>query len=381
MARAIVIMLLVLASTPGCSSCRRMLDGMGPPQVELADPGSTLVVGIEGEWWSEEPVRIHPLGIAEENLEIGEVLTVDRPASGRIPATSVHGEVLYLARGTDLERRRPLAPKAAVDTRKLVQEPASLLGTERGCFAGLEGRVDFVDFSGAKPGVRKLHEDPGLRKPVDFLVPMDGGLVAVDDEVVPKYAFVLHLHPDRPAVHRFTAELPSGPNEAYTDAAAFEDTLVITATFGVMTGPGNTLYRWPIRRSSGRESGDQLEEFKPEHRPGLAPTLLAGGAYSPWNGLGIVGDHIFIGAGARGIQHGPARGTPGTLHDVGGWCLDLLELAGRLVVLVADGEPEPGTSRVTGKRRILVLEWDGKAEALVEKARHDIEPPLDSLAR
>jgi hypothetical protein len=198
--------------------------------------------------------------------------------------------------------------------------------------------------------------------------------------VVPKYAFVFHLHPDRPADYRYTAQLPSGPNETYSDALVVDGDLVIVATFGVMTGPGNTMYRWPIKKSSDSESGDEFQEFQPEHRPGLAPTLLAGSDYTPWNGLGVIGEHLFIGAGTRGVQFGPVDGKPDRLHDVGGWCLDLVVLGGRLVALVADGELDLETYRVTGKRQIVVLEWDPEKDVLVEKERHDIEPALDALA-
>jgi len=378
--RPVITCCLVLVALAGCSNCRTMIEGMGPPLVDVSRQDASLLVGIEGPWWSEEPVVLHPVRVRSGALELGEAIEVDRPDSGRVPATSVHGQVLYLARGSEVERRRPFASPASVDARKLQGQPASLLGSDGGCFVGLEGRVDYVDFSGSTPELMKLHEDPSLAKPVDFIVPMDGGLVAVDDEVVPKYAFVFHLHPDRPAVHRFTAELPSGPNESYADAVVVDGTLVITATFGVITGPGNTLYRWPVRKSSDSESGEQLEEFQPRHRPGLAPTLLAGSTFTHWNGLGVLGDHLFIGAGRRGVLHGPVDGKPDRLHDVDGWCLDLLVIGERLIVLVADGEEDPETYRVSGARQILVLSWDAEKESLVEKGRHDVEPALDSLA-
>jgi hypothetical protein len=55
-------------------------------------------------------------------------------------------------------------------------------------------------------------------------------------------------------------------------------------------------------------------------------------------------------------------------------------LDGRLLVLVADGELDPGTYRVSGRRQIVVLSWDAGKETLVEEARHDVEPALDALA-
>jgi hypothetical protein len=379
-ARPILSLLLVLVALPGCSSCRRMIEGMGPPLVEVSQQDASFLVGIEGPWWAAEPVVLHPVRLRDGAIEPGEAIEVDRPDSGLVPATSVHGQILYLARGSEVERRRPFASPAAADARKVQGQPASLLGSEGGCFVGLEGRVDYVDFTGSTPELMMLHEDLSLAKPVDFIVPMDGGLVAVDDEVVPRYAFVFHLHPDQPAVHRFTAELPSGPNETYSDVVVVDDDLFITATFGVITGPGNTLYRWPIRKSSDAESGEQLEEFKPEHKPGLTPTLLAGSAFTHWNGLGVLGDHLFIGAGRRGVLLGPVDGKPDRLHDVDGWCLDLLVLGERLVVLVADGEQDPGTHRVSGARQIVVLSWDAGRETLVEEARHDLDLALDALA-
>jgi hypothetical protein len=55
-------------------------------------------------------------------------------------------------------------------------------------------------------------------------------------------------------------------------------------------------------------------------------------------------------------------------------------LGERLIVLVADGEMDPETYRVSGARQIVVLSWDDGKETLVEVGRHDVEPALDSLA-
>jgi hypothetical protein len=282
---------------------------------------------------------------------------------------------MYLARGTGVERREPFTANPATSV-NLGQAPASLLGLGPGCLVGLEGRVDFVEFSGGKGKARTLFEDGQKAKPVDFLVPLgESAFVAVDDVVTPKYAFVFDLEAGSVAEHRFTAELPAGANERYLDVAVRGDELVITASFGVLDGSGNTLYRWSVEK---REAAARPhEEFLPRSGLDESPKLLAGDKMTYWQGLGMIGDHAFIGAGARGVLHTAIPVEDAALLDVGGYVLDLVVSGARILVLTAE-LVEKGDEVDLGQRHVVELAWDG--ETLSEKGRHPLQVAIDWLA-
>jgi hypothetical protein len=283
---------------------------------------------------------------------------------------------MYLARGTGVERREPFTtePVASVN---IGQAPASLLGLGPGCLVGLEGRVDFVDFSDGKGERQTVFESEEIEKPVDFLVPLgESAFVAVDDVVTPKYAFVFDLVAGDVAGHRFTAKMPAGANERYLDVAVHGDELLVTASFGVMDGSGNTLYRWSVEK---RElAGLPREEFLPRMGSGDSPDtkLFAGDQLTYWQGLGMIGHHAFIGAGARGVMHMDIPFKDVLLFDAGGYVLDLVVPGERVIVLVADLVEEKGEVDL-GQRHVVELAWDG--ETLSEKARHPLQIPLDWL--
>jgi hypothetical protein len=347
--------------------------------VELVEPG--FVAGIDGAPWGEDVPAVHPIEIVAGGIVVHDAIGLVRRQDSSLPAVAVGGDDLYVGRGRTVERRTLPFPPGAPVRSPVAGEPSSLLATAGGCFVGLAGRVDHVDFSTTPPRARTAHHDPALVKPVDFIVPAQRGLVAVDDEVMPKYAFVLRLDASRPARLDYTAELPSGPNESYGDVASVDGTLVISATYGVMDGSGNTLYRWPISRKSDGESGDAIGEHRPDFQPGLAPTLIAGRQLTYWNGLAVVDGHLFIGAGTRGVLHMPLEADRADLHDLGGWCLDLVALGGTIVALVAvageDGEPVLVDRLVSGRRQVVLLSW--KDGSIAEISRHDVEPSLDGL--
>jgi hypothetical protein len=342
------------------------------PELSFEKGERTFVVGMIGEAWKEDPVTVHALRVGERGVELGQAIGL--PRRGReFPAAAVDSRYMYLARGTGVERREPFVAGADVPNLNLGEVPASLLAAGPGCLVGLEGRVGYVDFSGEEPVRYEVHGAEELEKPVDFLVQLgQDAFVAVDDEVFPKYAMVFDVVPGKMAVHRFTGELPTGPNEAYRNAAVWRNQLVVIATYGVMDGSGNTLHRWTVE-----------QDAKPimslmEHTPRMAGErdkrneLLAGDEMSFWQGLGIVSDSAFIGAGARGVLEVPLGGGEARVHDVGGSCLDLVEVGGRLIALVYQGKGDSMAGFV------VILEPDGGSGALVERARHKL---LVSLSR
>ncbi len=361
----------LLLLQPSCSRC-----GGGPaggPAVTYEEP--RLVVGFEGAPWKEEPVTLHAFEVQEKGLRaVGtheDVIRRDRA----FPAVSVSGDILYLARGAYLERHAPLDASGKASIAELDDVPASLLCSGQSCLVGLESRLDRVDFGRRKPKVRTIHEEDLFPKPVDFLVRSGPLVVAVDDEVMPKYAFVLELEGGR-ARHLYTTGLPSGPNETYMDAIAVDGTLVVTAQYGIMDGSGNTLYRWKIGRDPEKTS--RLKEFFPEEPEGMKPRLVAGEEPSFWNGLGAIDRHVFIGAGGRGILHMELGDEQALLHDAGGPVADLLVLGGRIIALVGGG----GGARCGegGAVALVILTWSPDGGTFTEVGHLCHDAPLSRIA-
>ncbi|MBW2260965.1 MAG: hypothetical protein JRG91_03250 [Deltaproteobacteria bacterium] len=366
------VLFAVLLLQPACSRCQG--GSSGPLAVTHDEP--RLIVGFEGTPWKEDPVTLHAFEVLEKGFctagTYSDVIRRERA----FPAVSVSGTVLYLARGAYLERYEPLEPAAEPVIAELEDVPASLLCTGQTCLVGLESRVDHVDFGRRKPKVRTIHEEDLFPKPVDFLVRSDGLIVAVDDEVMPKYAFVLELSASSRARYLYTTGLPSGPNETYMDAIAVDGTLVITAQYGIMEGSGNTLYRWKIGRDPERSS--RLKEFFPEDPTGMKTRLVAGEENTLWNGLGAIDRHVFIGAGKRGILHMELGDEQALLHDVGGPVADLLVLSGRIIALVGQGGGERcGDGHAVA---LVILTWNAKDGSFTEMGHHCHEAVLHRIA-
>jgi hypothetical protein len=366
-----LLLVAALLMQPACSRCAGGPSGDSPAAFEVP----RIIVGFEGTPWKEDPVTLHAFEVLEKGFraaqEYEDVIRRERA----YPAVSVSGDILYLARGAYLERHAPLDPSVEPVIAELDDVPASLLCTRQSCFVGLESHVDHVDFDRRRPKVRTIHEEDLFPKPVDFLVRSDGLIVAVDDEVMPKYAFVLELTGSSRARHLYTTGLPSGPNETYMDAIAVEGTLVITAQYGIMDGSGNTLYRWKIGRDPERSS--RLKEFQSDE-PGMKPRLLAGEESSLWNGLGAIDRHLFIGAGGRGILHMDMGEEEALLHDVGGPVADLLVLDGRIIVLVGEGGGERcGDGHAVS---LVILTWNAKDGSLAEVGHHCHEAVVNRIA-
>lgn len=382
--RVACLVLAVLAS--GCSRCA----GPGPPPrgtPPVPDPvtgpqavfSGTLpgfVVGFQGEPHGETQLVVFPIRITRKGVEIARATGLPR-RDRMLPAVAVDGKHLYLARGTGVERRVPFDPKDEPRSINLEEEPASLLGAATGCFVGLKGRVDFIDFSPDQPTSIKIHHDETIQKPVDFLLPIDSkSFVGVDDQVFPRYAFVFDLVPGPVATHRFTAELPSGANEVYTGVVRVGEELVITASYAVIHGSGNTLYRWKVGKES--KPALPLDEYLPRMagEKDERTRLLAGEKLTYWRGLGAIGTHVFIGGGQRGILHLEVGEKEARLHDLSGTCRDLVVIGSRVIALVEEGEGPEGQ----GDRFIVDLGWDPSTKTLTEQARHPLAVRIDSLS-
>jgi hypothetical protein len=328
-------------------------------------------MGVRAERSAETPVVAYPIRLANGGFEV--LGSIRLPRRGReLPAMTVHGGILYEAVGRVVEKREPFADHGLVFSAELDEEPGALIGAGRGCIAGLVGRLDYVDFSTAEPEARTLYMDEKVHKPVDFLVRLGKDrLVAVDDEVFPRYGMFFDLVPGDVLAHVATVDLPSHPNDRYMDVVEAGGLLVMTSSYAVMEGSGNILYRWdPAKMSlAGLPRVEHLPRMGSPDSGDL--DLLAGKTMTYWHGMAAIGDRVFICAQQRGLIHLDAGGGGAGLQNVGGSCMDVLAQAGRLVVLV----DEEGLDQSV----LLELEWREDEGRLVELARHKIGVAVDEI--
>ena len=366
----IPVILALLCALPACSRCQ------GGPARDVPDERETprVIVAMTGQPWKQEPVTLRAFEVLDDGFRSAATYPDVIRREHAFPAVSVSGETLYLARGAYLERHSPLEPDGKPVIAELEDVPASLLCSARSCLVGQESRVEHVDFGRRRPRPTTIHEEDQFPKPVDFLVPAGELVVAVDDEVAPKYAFVLERE-GTSARYLHTVGLMSGPNETYLDSIAIDGTLVSVAQFGVMDGSGNTLYLWKIGKDPGKTT--IVSEYFPEGRGGVEK-IIAGEEGSFWNGLGAIDRHLFIGAGTRGILHMDMGDEKGLLHDVGGPVADLLVLEGRIIALVGEGGGERcGEGKAVA---LVILTWNAKDGSFAEVGHHCSDTVLDRIA-
>lgn len=362
-----------------------------PPQGEPHyPPGPLMFAGlvVEDPRDSEAPVHLYPMRLEGDQLEIGAAMDLPRRERGAYPAVAaLSPDLLYVGRGKTVERHRPFTKGVKGLSVPVADTPTALSGVEDLCYVGFRGKVGMIDFLASEPAFSMVLDELYANKPVDYFVRLGNRyFVAVDDRVFPKFAALFEWQPMGRVVHRFTSGLPAHPNEGYTGAVAAGEVLVITATFGVMRSSGNRLYR--CRVTDAAFDCRELEDSWPGHGLSLATgddpawpiRLVAGSQTSYWQGLGVIGQRIFIGAGRRGIIHLAVDSDEARLLDVGGQCLDLFAVGDRVVALVREG-PDQGMDTSGGRRVLVIYHWDVGGQSLDMILRHPIPQELDSLER
>ena len=362
-----------------------------PPPLEPSyPPGPLLFAGmvVVDRRDHDVPVQIYPMRLNGDALETGEAIERPRGDRGRLPAVAAQSpETLYVGRGTTVERHQPFTKGANRLTARVEEAPTALFGVGALCYVGFRGKVGMIDFSTAEPAASMIRTDLYAHKPVDYFVRLGSEhLVAVDDRVFPKYGVLFAWAPEGRVVYRFTSGLPAHANEGYTGSVAAGDVLVIIASFGVMRSSGNRLYRCRV----ADEAFDcrELEDSWPGHGLNLAVRedpawpirFVAGSQTSYWQGVGVIGQRIFIGAGRRGIIHLPLESDEARAIEVGGQCLDLFTAGDRVIALIREG-PDQGMDTDGGQRVLVIYRWDEGGGRLETVARHPVPHELDYLLR
>lgn len=240
--------------------------------------------------------------------------------------------------------------------------PSSLfLFGETQAFIGSASRVDTLLFNtDSTVNLNNIHSfEQVSKKVVDSFAysNITKRLVAVDDTVWPKFAFVFDLSSPRDPKHQFTGDLPAAINEQYLESALGGengDILALTTTYFHRGGSGRRLVVLKVDDSTFQPLAS-FEEFKPWDSPTptkpitTEPASESGSSeeesrsMSPFQGVGFLGTYIVFGAGKRGLiaidSQGISKNSKGKTINVGGNCLSVkFQENKKAFVLVKDAD-------------------------------------------
>jgi len=230
----------------------------------------------------------------------------------------------------------PKLERVATLTEPLPYTPSALfaLSATQG-FVGSNSTVESLLLEGGEMIREQVYNfKPVAKKVVDAFAfnEKTKTLVAVDDTIWPKWAFVFDASTPAKPKHKFNHMLPEMVNEQFQEAALGGkdgNLLALTAFFSHRGGKGQHLYVLRVEQEQlqdlatfGEFSGRETNEIeliisapKTEQR------------FKAWKGLGFLGEHILLGASERGIIAINSRdisdSTKPELVDVGGSCLHL----------------------------------------------------------
>jgi hypothetical protein len=262
----------------------------------------------------------------------------------------------------------------------LVRPVALHLVDKDGLLVGATGLLGLIDLAAQVPELRPLEQRDGgalgsgrARKAYDLFAQRGAQLVAVQDEAPPFVADELEIECSGRVRPEQTWTLPGLENGSYTEVALDASELMLAAQYVAPGGSGHLLARVPLARLSDPELANLrlnagmlgelpvVEELDAERgaSDGEGPKLVAGARYTPWAGLGLLGDRVVLGAGSRGVLVLPRTfdaDSRAELVDVGGACLDLVVRGHGIYVLAASEgharvvvlqlEPGPGAVRL-----------------------------------
>jgi hypothetical protein len=260
--------------------------------------------------------------------------------------------------------------------------PTALAVADGYVLVGSAGALGYVKLDEAEPRYRQLVSHPGRRaKPYDFFVRSAERVLAVDDEVEPRFADWLELSP---AGVRFreTVELPGVINGRYQAgvlerAGVDSFTLHAVVPFGIVSGHGQLLASLalspqgstPGASSTLNGSHGDSEEFVSRAHPTDRPALWLGSELSSWTGIALLSGErrLLLAAGTRGLWSValplPATGKPSVSRAAGLTNCSDVTVRGTLVLALEQ--------RPDGASELRVLRWTGSELALEHERRLD----------
>jgi len=334
--------------------------------------------------------RVTPMRWTPEGLERAHAYTVEARSPGHgaplLPALAVdHGE-LFVADGTTIQHYRPFGNLRASQSCKVKNWPTAMATRNGVVYLGSAGEVSAVDFNdGERWEVLYKVPEGVMAKPVDFFLRLGDRLVAVDNVITPKYAFVFERGASGVMTFRYHDSLPGGINGQITHGAVFDDSMLLLARYGGRGGSRRCLFRCQVGgdavsietilavrvrypafwRGEGTSEvrvifgtpGQDGEELAPD-APGAATFTESGG----WTGIGVVDDHILLATTGRGIlvidPNAPAAAAS---VPVGGACGSLLVVGETVLALVHADE---GAEKEGDQQKLVAYRWNATTRTL-----------------
>jgi hypothetical protein len=195
--------------------------------------------------------------------------------------------------------------------------PAALRELHSTLFIGEKGKVLAWDVSKKDARPEVIYQTEKRWKPkknTDAFALCGGLLVAVDNVMSPKYAFVFRVSEEGPEF-LYTGNLPFGVNSQYFEAAGADGKLAILKRFGHRGGSGESVEFFTVTEEGIREVR-AFGEFYPREGRGAASEArqLVPGDRSSFHGLEFDGNRLLLGAGETGFDHHSARFKDQTLE-------------------------------------------------------------------
>jgi hypothetical protein len=207
-------------------------------------------------------------------------------------------------------------------------------------YLGLPGEVRVVDFSEKEPSAReffsaKRTDKKDSRKTIDAFARCGELVVAIDDVVWPKYAYIFGTDKTGlTTVHE--ADLPMHANTQYYEAVGDGTRMALLAQFSHRGGSGSIVEFFEVGAKSLEEKLTKVEYVPRDEKQ--SPSLLAGDDFSSLNGMAFIDGALLVGAGERGILTIPTDVfRKPSLTATKGNCTDILLKDGRLFALVHNG--------------------------------------------
>lgn len=227
-------------------------------------------------------------------------------------------------------------------------------------YCGLPGEVRVVDFAEKEPSAKEFFsahrtDNKNKKKTIDAFARCGDKVVAIDDVVWPKYAYVFKSDAKGLSAP-YEADLPRGANSQYYQAAGDGQRMALLEHFSVREGYGSSVEFYEV---GDTELDYKLgkSEFVPRSKD-EKPNLLAGDELTPLCGMAFIEGGLLVGAGSRGILTiftDVFKKT--TLTTTTGECTDIFMKDGKLFALVNNGV------------NMELVEFDFAQDGLKEAAR------------
>ncbi|CAG0984382.1 hypothetical protein ANRL2_02702 [Anaerolineae bacterium] len=292
--------------------------------------------------------------------------------SWRRPFVLAAGESrVYLMRrlgenSNDLKWVEPFNAQSKPKSLNLKTLPVSALIEVAGkLYLGLPGEVRVVDCDAKSVEATEFYKAKKTYegKTVDAFARCGEMIVAIDDVVTPKYAYVFK-RTDTGMTFAYEADLPNSANSQYYEAVGDGTRLAVLAHFGLQGGYGTSIDFFEVDASKMTYKRDVREGQSWDERD--KPSTLVGEKLTGLSGMAFIENGLIVGAGERGIIFIPNdKDAKATQIGTKGSCTDLLLKSGRVFALVQVDEKAAAKSEL--------VEYEILKGGLKEQIRHKLE--------